>query len=282
MFNALRSLLPLVLAFAGCASSDPAAAPEPRAEGVPGLHIATITRSEPRPLRIHHARIDLEEPRIELAVVAGADPDGDGPAESSLRPPIELAHHAGAVLLVNANAFATLDGGPFRSGKPAEVVGVAVVDGRTVSPAESGYASFWMTEAGRVQLGRVDTVAGARIAAAGFGLLLVEGESVRKPGGPRHPRTALGVDATGRWLHLVVVDGRQLGVSEGVTVRELAAIMAELGCHDAINLDGGGSSVMLASDGDGGYRRVNRPSGGYPLRVDVRPVPVGIAVRERE
>ena len=45
-------------------------------------------------------------------------------------------------------------------------------------------------------------------------------------------------------LVFVVVDGRSPGYSEGVTLPELAQIMADLGATTAYNLDGGGSSTM--------------------------------------
>jgi len=57
------------------------------------------------------------------------------------------------------------------------------------------------------------------------------------------PRTAIGVVDTNR-LVLVVVDGRSPGYSEGVTLTELAEIMAGLGASTAYNLDGGGSSTL--------------------------------------
>jgi exopolysaccharide biosynthesis protein len=60
----------------------------------------------------------------------------------------------------------------------------------------------------------------------------------------RHPRTAIGRMADGRLL-LVAVDGRQLGVSYGMTLQELALLMKELGATDAMNLDGGGSTTMV-------------------------------------
>ncbi|HYG19831.1 MAG TPA: phosphodiester glycosidase family protein, partial [Ohtaekwangia sp.] len=62
----------------------------------------------------------------------------------------------------------------------------------------------------------------------------------------RHPRTAIGYrdDYT---LVLMVVDGRQ-ETSAGVTIRELAQIMLATGCRGAVNLDGGGSSAMVAAD----------------------------------
>jgi exopolysaccharide biosynthesis protein len=58
----------------------------------------------------------------------------------------------------------------------------------------------------------------------------------------RHPRTALGRKADGT-IVLLVVDGRAVG-SAGMSISELQHTMRWLGCVDAINLDGGGSSTM--------------------------------------
>ena len=76
------------------------------------------------------------------------------------------------------------------------------------------------------------------------------------PGGPpptrfpydatktRAPRTAIGLTARGEWV-LVVVDGRADPThSVGATLEELARLMRQLGCVQAMNLDGGGSSAM--------------------------------------
>lgn len=71
----------------------------------------------------------------------------------------------------------------------------------------------------------------------------------------RHPRTAIGATALGD-VWLVIVEGRQT-LSAGATIDELAKIMARLGCTDAINLDGGGSSELALSG-----MVVNRPSDG--------------------
>jgi hypothetical protein len=72
----------------------------------------------------------------------------------------------------------------------------------------------------------------------------------------RNPRTAVGLTASGQLL-LVVVDGRQGGYSAGMTLRELAQLMADLGAKEAVNLDGGGSSTMFLNG-----LIVNRPSDG--------------------
>lgn len=60
----------------------------------------------------------------------------------------------------------------------------------------------------------------------------------------KEPRTAVGYNADKSKLYMAVVDGRNAGGSAGVTQRELATIMRYLGCTDALNFDGGGSSTM--------------------------------------
>ena len=60
----------------------------------------------------------------------------------------------------------------------------------------------------------------------------------------RNPRTAIGYTKDNVMI-MVTVDGRKEGTS-GVTLKELAQIMNDLGCYEAINLDGGSSTVMYA------------------------------------
>jgi hypothetical protein len=76
----------------------------------------------------------------------------------------------------------------------------------------------------------------------------------------RHPRTAAGLARGGKRLILVVVDGRQMPYSDGMTLRELANFMLVLGARDAINLDGGGSTTLVYADSASVLRIANRPS----------------------
>jgi hypothetical protein len=90
----------------------------------------------------------------------------------------------------------------------------------------------------------------ARTAVGGWPLLLVNGKVQTRSSNarknsyliPRHPRTAVGYDR--RYLFLVEVDGRQPELSMGMNLEELANLMKDLGCTDAMNLDGGGSSTF--------------------------------------
>ncbi|MBQ2942350.1 MAG: phosphodiester glycosidase family protein [Clostridia bacterium] len=61
-----------------------------------------------------------------------------------------------------------------------------------------------------------------------------------------NPRSAIGISEDGETLYLVAVNGRQ-GMSRGMTMAELSDLMVKLGCYSAVNLDGGGSTSMLAS-----------------------------------
>ena len=97
----------------------------------------------------------------------------------------------------------------------------------------------------------------------GFPLLLMDGgrvgdlEVTERPSfaAERHPRTAVGFDSDEDVLWVVVVDGRQPDHSMGMTLPELASLMETLGVEDAVNLDGGGSSVMVL-----GGKTMSRPS----------------------
>ncbi|MBI1342751.1 MAG: hypothetical protein GC171_07455 [Terrimonas sp.] len=60
----------------------------------------------------------------------------------------------------------------------------------------------------------------------------------------KHPRTAMGYTKD-NILVILVVQGRQPGLAEGATLLQEAALLKDLGCEEALNLDGGGSSCML-------------------------------------
>ena len=78
-----------------------------------------------------------------------------------------------------------------------------------------------------------------------------------------HPRTAVGIDNDTGEVLLLVIDGRQ-SVSRGYTMLELANLMVDLGADEALNLDGGGSSTMVARGGKGRNRVVNVALGRVP------------------
>ncbi|OEV13480.1 phosphodiester glycosidase family protein [Streptomyces nanshensis] len=119
-----------------------------------------------------------------------------------------------------------------------------------------------------------------RTAVGGRGLLVVDGEPQDWEGKPNNeaaPRTAVGFSQDGSTMHVLSVDGRQ-AASGGVTLTELARMMRQLGAYNALNLDGGGSSTLLAREpGAQKPQLENEPSDG-----EEREVPNGLALTAPE
>jgi exopolysaccharide biosynthesis protein len=72
-----------------------------------------------------------------------------------------------------------------------------------------------------------------------------------------NPRTAIGFNQNGRWLYLIVVDGRE--TSSGMTFAELADVLISYSVYTGMALDGGGSSTMVIEGVDRLPRVLNTP-----------------------
>ena len=82
-----------------------------------------------------------------------------------------------------------------------------------------------------------------------------------------HPRTAVGISKDGTRLFVMVIDGRS-NESRGMTLPEAGELLRNMGAHNALNLDGGGSSAMSARvAGDDGQKIWNTPSDGKVREV---------------
>ncbi len=62
----------------------------------------------------------------------------------------------------------------------------------------------------------------------------------------KHPRTCMGYTSDG-YLIIMAIQGRFPGIAEGATLEQEAKLLIDLGCKEALNLDGGGSSCMLVN-----------------------------------
>jgi len=111
------------------------------------------------------------------------------------------------------------------------------------------------------------------VAVGGNKTLLKDGQLQQLDDTTLAPRTGVGFSSDGKKMWLVTVDGRQAD-SRGMTELEMARQLKRLGADDAINLDGGGSSTLLArNEGEAGPSVRNSPSDGGE-----RLVPNGIGV----
>ena len=252
-----------------------------------GVEYLAQARQEPRKLRIHRLVIDLEKVGNRLAVGLDEDPDQEGPAETQLAKPMVLATKHQMRCAINTNAWAMLPDP--KTGKPpgyivgghANISGWAKQGEDKRSSREPAYWSCWQESDGRCQIGSFDPNSPhrrepkePRWAVSGFRGILMDGKILAEPSDVLHPRTALGLSEDGKKMVWLVVDGRQPGYSEGVSERELAELLVEAGCHDGMNLDGGGSSVMLLTSASGALQPVNKPSD----KLGPRPIPVLLGI----
>ena len=106
-------------------------------------------------------------------------------------------------------------------------------------------------------------ISSSEIAFGGGAILVSEGKALKTFShnvSGYNPRSAIGISEDGKTLYLLAVNGRQ-EMSRGMSMTELASLMAELGCFTAVNLDGGGSTNMMASTvWNGKMHSVNSPT----------------------
>ena len=231
--------------------------------------------------RVWVARVDLRDAKIDVRVArGGADPDGDGPWQTTLLPLSQIAEREHFDLAVNGDFFSartTNDAEGAQSGyvegKWASATGPAATDGLAWAKPDKPRPVLMLDADNRARITEMQEVpALARQVIAGSDILLLDGKralnNVSAFALDRHPRTAVGLSENGQTLVCVVVDGRDAPDAIGMTLAELTDLMSDLGCRDALNLDGGGSSEMIARDAQSGILRVlNQPSDGRERAV---------------
>jgi hypothetical protein len=223
------------------------AAPDVWSEPFPGVRLLQRVKRAP-PERIHAAYVKLDTPGVKLRSTASGE---------RKRTTSAFAQSVGAQLAINADFFSYDD---------YSTEGLAAGDGAAwPSSSDSPQRTVFAFGEGRVELAPAADVvtfdpSWMRGAVSGKPELVRDGLALDVADSRcwlRHPRTALGLSKDRKTLILVVVDGRS-EASAGLTCRELAALLVELGAHDAVNLDGGGSSELWVA----GRGVVNEPSDG--------------------
>lgn len=124
-------------------------------------------------------------------------------------------------------------------------------------------------------------------AIGGFGAVLIKNGEIVVGKASNYPatrasRTAIGITAEGKVV-MMCLDGRQEPFSAGGALEEIAQIMLEAGCVQAINLDGGGSTTYLSKpEGSDKLELVSSPSDGYARSVSTSLVAVSTAKSSKE
>lgn len=101
-------------------------------------------------------------------------------------------------------------------------------------------------------------------AISGDRMLVLQGQSVPDlDDSDLEPRTAIGLNKNGRYVYLIVVDGRQPFYSAGITFADLAQLLIDQGVYVAMSLDGGGSSTLVIEGENGEPVILNSPIDNY-------------------
>lgn len=242
-----------------------------------GVSYTREVRSSPRPMVIHTLLVDLRDPGLRLLVTPG-DPE----AEHSLqaRTTSDFLEEFDLQVAVNGDGFqpwysnTILSYYPHR-GDPIDPTGLAASQGTLYAQGNGGEPTLYISRTNRARFnspigGVYNAISGLLMLVAGGNLLpeVRQAEGAETP----QPRTAVGLDKNARRLIIVVVDGRQPGYSEGATLVELAELLLEKGALYAMNMDGGGSSTMVAAGKGGNARLLNSP---IDQRIPGRERPVG-------
>jgi hypothetical protein len=236
-----------------------------RTESVaPGVHHHFVWAPE-GPFAMHVLEIDriMCELGLEVGVPPDVDPGEGGFARVST---MAAGHPRAVVAAVNGDFFSAaglpvgVEAGPLGVRASGGAAALAVRDGRepwvgwtSIDQATGAVVGpDWMLDPAN----RRDVqVIGGLPELLDLGARVGDLEVSARPSfaAARHPRSAIGFDDDRIWI--VTVDGRREGYSAGMTLPELARVFEALGAREALNLDGGGSTVMVV---DG--RVVSRPS----------------------
>jgi exopolysaccharide biosynthesis protein len=254
-------------------------------EVFPGVHYLTEDLREPV-AQLHICHIDLTNKQLKLSVVPGGGIPGrtDGKWQTTLQTVPKIADRNNLDVAVNGDFFeieqppsdpngedglGALVNRGYREGLRAAVMGSAVTDGTQWATGREARPTLLVSRDGAVSIAEVtEAPAGTVQAISGNPRLVVGGRGVNHRGTDRNARTAIGLNRERTRLTIVVADGLREGRASGLSIPELGREMLRLGCHDAINLDGGGSSTLVVRDGAGGKLRVvNHPTDGKPRAV---------------
>lgn len=225
-----------------------------------GVEYQRMVRFSPRPMMIHVLKINVNTKKLQFMVTPPDRIKDVTPLDA--RTTSQFLEEFALDIAVNGDGFS-----PWWSRTPADYyphIGDPVAPrGDTASRGQVYWRTpdplptLFISSKNRLSF---ETPANWYNAISGETRILMGGKIVDGLDDPEiHPRTAIGYSQNGKYLYIVIVDGRQPFYSEGMTLSELAQLMLELGVHDAMNLDGGGSSTLVVRGADGNPRILNSP-----------------------
>jgi len=213
--------------------------------GIKRIHRTTTS---PRPLNMNILEVDLTDQGISLFVTE-PNPDRTGSDDEVLaRRTSTFVDEFGVQVGINGDFTSSERTMEYET---RSVEGLAISNGVQYS-TDDGRPALTFTQSNEPYIGWAPFPSGVYNAIGGNKVLVENGQPVNPKtwvpiGGAleKHPRTNTGISADGAKLIIIVVDGRQKGFSEGVTLPEMAEYLIEFGAYTGLNHDGGGSSTLV-------------------------------------
>lgn len=227
-----------------------------------GVTYERHVQASPRPLLFHVVSVDLTSPGIDF-LVTPPPPEAFSSGNAAKRNWRVAANTVpgfleaqGVQVAINGSYFSPhYVKSPWnyspKLNQPVAPQGVSISNGKRYSSPEEGWAALCILSLRDIRVTEGDCPSGTQQGLAGDvqfvknGQLYTDGLVILKQNPIRlMPRSAIAIDKANERLWIVVVDGRQKGYSEGITLAELSDFVIALGADRALNLDGGGSSAL--------------------------------------
>lgn len=243
-----------------------------------GVVYRRVVRIFPRPMIAHIITIDTKEKGVRFLVTP---PDSEGETPLKARTTSQFLDEFDVQVAVNGDGFSpwwsrgVADYYP-RVGDPIAPFGYSASNGQVYWNGENEgdigiEPTLYISR--RQALSFNNRPNNVYSAISGDRMLVVKGDAVPDLDDSEvEPRTAIGINRNGRYLYVIVVDGRQPFYSDGATFAELAELLLEQGAFWGMSMDGGGSSTLVVEGQDGIPRILNTPIDNY---IPGRERPVG-------
>ena len=225
--------------------------------------VALTSFEEKEPLRkIVVARVDVKEPGISF-VTTEPNPNFSEDKNETVRETTRtFLERNGLALAVNGNYYTPFGGRTITKPGDSNLRGLAVCNGFVESRPEPGFPSFVVKRDGTLEIRDYavdEDLSDVYIAVSGPAIVLKDGAVVPQDNKDTHPRTAVGISKNRRYVYFMTIDGRRPEHSVGATLEQVGEALLKVGAFQGLNLDGGGSTTMVARDKDGSATILNWP-----------------------
>ena len=198
------------------------------------------------PIIYHAVRIDLSNENLELVCYPDEQTKISSSGTFAGITTQDFSQHNNCTVAINASPF----DGRFRNKK---IIGIHSVRGTQLASPNNRYAAIAFSNApdtnGNGYIAHIIKNQSADLAEnfdfifGGFFAVLIDGE-ILPYNEIYNSRTGAGISQDGKTLYLLVVEGEQPSQSAGLTYPQCGKIFAAMGCANALEFDGGGSSQL--------------------------------------